>query len=93
MNICYECDSEYDINDQLKNEINCCLMKVGASIFDNSQKNEHEIRLILVKMLLETCEFIISQNYVIYKTKPNTIINVNENYANNYSNWVTVKSC
>ena len=62
MDVCYECNK--DTIKDLKNEINLCLMKVSASIFDDlhKEKNEHKIKKILVKMLVETCEFIISQN-------------------------------
>ena len=62
MDVCYGDDT----NEKLKTEINFCLMKVSASIFENLyiEKNEYKIKKILMKMLIETCEFIISQNFV-----------------------------
>lgn len=63
MNICCECIQD-DNYKKLENEMNYCLMKVRGSIFDDfyTKKNEDKIKKILTKMLIETCEFIISQN-------------------------------
>ena len=67
MNVYYTCN-DIDNLEQLKYRINYCLMKVRGNIFDElyTDKNESGIQIVLVKMLIEeTCEFIISQNYVI----------------------------
>lgn len=63
MDICYECIQDDNLK-KLENEMNYCLMKVRESIFDDvyTKKNEDAIKKILTKMLIETCEFIISQN-------------------------------
>ena len=65
MNICYECIQDDNI-DKLENEMNYCLMKVRESIFNDvyTKKNEDTIKKILTKMLIETCEFIISRNNI-----------------------------
>ena len=65
MDICYECIQDDNVK-KLENEMNYCLMKIRASIFDDvyTIKNEDKIKKILTKMLIETCEFIISQNSI-----------------------------
>ena len=65
MDICYECIQDDNLR-KLENEMNYCLMKVRESIFDDvyTKKNEDAIKKILTKMLIETCEFIISRNNV-----------------------------
>ena len=65
MNICYECIQDDNIK-KLENEMNYCLMKVRESIFNDvyTKKNEDAIKKILTKMLIETCEFILSRNNI-----------------------------
>mgnify|MGYP001158604104 CR=1 FL=1 len=73
MDVCYDCNIN-DTNEKLKNEINFCLMKISASICNDLyvEKKEYKIKKIIKKMLIETCEFIISQNCT--STKKNNIL-------------------
>lgn len=63
MDICFECNNNEN-NNKIKDEVNFCLMKVSASIFKDlyAEKNECKIKKILINMLIETCEFIMSQS-------------------------------
>ena len=65
MDICCECNNDNETIEKLKYEMNFCLMKVGESIFKDlyAEKNEYRIKKILINMLIETCEFIMSQSF------------------------------
>tara|TARA_Y100000991_G_C21732756_1_gene247050 strand:+ start:104 stop:310 length:207 start_codon:yes stop_codon:yes gene_type:complete len=59
MNVCYEC---YETAEELKYKMDCCLKNTRKSIFEKIclEKNEHEIQIVFIKLLLEVCGFILS---------------------------------